>query len=389
MGKDIEEVKKQSERLLEAEKKYLSELERIKEKQQKSDEKRAERDYNIQLSKARTAVQAAKLKEDRIAKLEKQADEEYLQRLKENLLAEEAERDRHFGDIKYRLAMGVISEEEYYRELGKLRDCYFAEGSCEWQKYSMQIAQYTQSVIEENEKRIAELLAETEENLKDYGKLYSTVNAKYKGLGPYGSDLVITKTYLADLEKQTKILREYSSALMAVKARGEIPDGLFEELRSLDVESGLRFANTLLAVSDEEFFGYINAYREKEEEIGRIATELTAENAEEAMNAVRAKLAEVYGEIPDSFYKCGEASGDSFAKAFSERIERAFDEIRLSVEASVADMLNISGGNAGTQNNNTYNASYNFYGSGESVASQLQAAQAAAVVERMRGGYDT
>ena len=36
---------------------------------------------------------------------------------------------------------------------------------------------------------------------------------------------------------------------------------------------------------------------------------------------------------------------------------------------------------------NSYSASYNFYGSGESVASQLQSARAAAVVERMRGGY--
>lgn len=400
MGYDrIDEAKRQSESLLKIEDDYSRELKRIQDKQEKTDAQRDERNYRIQLSKAKTSVQTQKLQLDRMGELEKQADEEYLRQLKESLDKETAARDKHFRDIKYNLDTGVISEEEYYIQLGQLRDAYFEEGSEQWQKYGSEIAKYNRSAAEENKRIIADILSQTadkisgareavEKNLDDYTKLYRTVNTTYKKAGPYGSDFVITKTYLSDLQAQTRELKEYAAALAAVKERGEIPKELFEELRELDVQSGLRFANALLEAGDDEFKAYIEAYRGHKNEISKIAGELTAENTQKAISVMKSKLEEVYGEIPDDFWQCGLESAQQFGEAFGEEIERILKEIKQTVQSSMESAVPTVSVGTGTQNTSSYTASYNFYGSGETVSQQLKAARSAAVVERMRGGYD-
>lgn len=400
MGYDkIDEAKRQSERLLKIENDYNAELLRIRDKQEQSETRRDERNYKIQLSKAKTSVQTEKLRLDRLDELEKQADDEYLRRLKESLEKESAERDKHFRDIKYNLDTGVISESEYYEQLSELRDTYFEEGSQQWQKYGSEIAQYNRTVAEQNKKIIVDILSETadkissarekvEKNLDSYTSLYKTVNTTYKKAGPYGTDFVITKTYLSDLKSQTQALREYADALTAVKERAQIPEELFDELRSLDVESGLRFANALLDADDAEFSEYIEAYREHKSEISRLAEELTEENTQKAISVMKSKLEEVYGEIPDDFWQCGFESAQSFGDAFGEELEKILADIKKSVQSSMSEAIPTVSAATGTQNTSSYTASYNFYGSGETVSAQLRAARSAAAVERMRGGYD-
>ena len=109
----VERAKEQSRRLLDVEEKYRRESDRIKQRQEKSENDLAAKNYNIQLSKAKTSVQTEKLKQERIFSLQKDADEKYLSELKAELDREKAERDKQFRDLKYNLDAGVISEQEY------------------------------------------------------------------------------------------------------------------------------------------------------------------------------------------------------------------------------------------------------------------------------------
>ena len=66
-------------------------------------------------------------------------------------------REKEFNELKVSLAQGEISNEEYYTRLAQLRDIYFSEGSNEWTQYTLQIAKYNQSVLEEQGKLIKDL----------------------------------------------------------------------------------------------------------------------------------------------------------------------------------------------------------------------------------------
>lgn len=405
MANDIETAKQQSKQLLEIEKKYQSELERIKNKQESDNSARAERNYNIQLSKAKTAVQVQKLKQDRISALEKENDDAYLEQLKNTLQAEYDERDRHFRELKYQLNSGVISEDEYYKNLAELRDCYFEQGSQQWYKYSDEIAAYNKKTAENNiayaenvKQTIIDILSDTadeissarekvEKKLNSYTSLFDTIKTKYKNAGPLNSDFIITSTELADLQSQTEVLREYKDALLAVKSRGNVPDSLFDYMRNLDVETALGFAKALLDTTDAQFDEYITAYTDHEKEISDIAAALTSDSADKAISVMKNKLAEVYGEIPDDFFLCGKQSGEEFAEAFGEEVKSLLTNITSALQANIADVLT-AGISSNTQTANSYSANYNFYGSAQTVAQQLHSARAAAAVERMRGGYD-
>lgn len=176
--------------------------------------------------------------------------------------------------------------------------------------------------------------------------------------------------------------------MLGVKERGDVPDSLFEYLRNLDVESGLRFAKAVLDADDGQFNEYITAYGDHEKEIADIAVTLTSDSTDKAISVMKSKLAEVYGEIPDEFFLCGQESGASFGEAFGEELKAQLEDIRTVLNSGIEDMLSVGFSNAGTQNNSSYSASYNFYGSGQTVAQQLRSARASAAVERLRGGYD-
>lgn len=56
------------------------------------------------------------------------------------LTKEEAEKIKNGIEVwKYRRDKGIITEEEYYRQLERIRDQYFAKDSAEWRKYDLEI----------------------------------------------------------------------------------------------------------------------------------------------------------------------------------------------------------------------------------------------------------
>ncbi|MEG6613767.1 tape measure protein [Pseudoclostridium thermosuccinogenes] len=63
---------------------------------------------------------------------------------------------KEFQDLKFALDMGYITEAEYYKKLGELRDRYFEVGSSEWQQYTLQIKQYNDRLKEDAIKTVEE-----------------------------------------------------------------------------------------------------------------------------------------------------------------------------------------------------------------------------------------
>ena len=95
--------------------------------------------------------------------------------------------------------------------------------------------------------------------------------------------------------------------------------------------------------------------------------------------------------VPDSYYRLGENSADSFASGFGSKIPAIMDGIRaemLSAMDAIAAELAAKASAAGIKNagsGNTYKTTYNFNSSQDTTTKQLRTAKNAATLARMRG----
>ena len=71
--------------------------------------------------------------------------------------------------LKYKRNTDIISEDEYYRGLERLRDQSFAVGTQHWQKYTAEIYKHQKDVLEQERKAL-------EEECKDIQTLYDGVS---------------------------------------------------------------------------------------------------------------------------------------------------------------------------------------------------------------------
>ena len=75
--------------------------------------------------------------------------------------------DEEMADQKYFLDMGIISEEEYYRELERARDEFLEKDSDEWRRANVELKQYQDRVYKEALATLKEALDEKLDALKD------------------------------------------------------------------------------------------------------------------------------------------------------------------------------------------------------------------------------
>lgn len=385
----LDNSEKNHNKIISAEEKYMQEKLRIEEKRKAQSAQIAEQEFNQKISSVKDASKAALMIEKENIRLEKLADEEYLQELKKQAEEEALIREKEFSDLKNSLDLGYITQEEYYERLGALRDKYFSSDSAEWVKYTKQINNYhidalneLKDYISSSQKELDNLQSKIQSKLSDYEDLYTKKTVTYKDAGPLGTDLVFTSATLNDLTAQTQTLRKYADTLEAVKKRGELPEGFFAELRNMSIDKGLEFANTLLSASESEFEEYITSYAEKQAEIARISAELTENEAAQMINSISSELEKYYDSIPEGFFDCGKLSGESFTNAFLSALEGLSGGLNSLFPMSDA----FSSSNNPSQNN-SYSSVYNLYSNAQTASEQLREARAASELEKIRGGY--
>lgn len=102
-------------------------------------------------------------------------------------------------------------------------------------------------------------------------------------------------------------------------------------------------------------------------------------------------LQETFGDIPEEYYALGQNSGDSFVNGFLEKIPFLMNSIRGALQQSISYIVGgngvfaLSGAGASSIINNNYSSSYTFNSSKDTTTAQLQAAQAADTLNRLRG----
>lgn len=346
--------------MLESERRYLEEKERIDRLNDQEDEARRVREYEKRLSQAKTQQEKDELIEEERLRLRKRADSKYLEQLED---AAEKERDIIEGlkdDIK-----------ATYEE----------------------IAEYVENSLEPIEDSRREL----EEKLKDYAEensagLYRTV---VKGFGEKeGEDLTLFS--LADQQRTIDMLTRYSAALQAAADRIE---GVFDPetarsfmsvLTDMDVEEGTVFAETLTAASDGDFKKYIEDWGKKNtlaEEISRqLYGEAFTEAVDDCTEYMRSRLEKLGLEVPEGFFASGSLSAKEFGKGFTEGINQVLEEANELIRSFGGfSAETAAGGVSSVVNNNNYYSTYSVNGTRSTAAESIFALEAAAAMNKFRG----
>lgn len=240
-----------------------------------------------------------------------------------------------------RLKYGLISEEEYYKDLAALRDKYYDDTDEAYKELTYKLIDYEKEKVSSALSDIASFadgaLSEVEGKMQKMREKLSAYSA------PIGKDengnAALTDPYAA-LED----LLEYDYYLGTVKERmkkldlsdEEIAD-FFSVLSDMSVEDGTTFARLLSEKSDHAFGTYLSAWKRQNELAGSISDSLYKDEyvsaVEKSAAFVDERLRELAGEIPDAFYEAGKDSAQEFSRAFEKSLDALFDSLSERVKS--------------------------------------------------------
>lgn len=316
--------------------------------------------------------------------------------LKSNIDYYKTLREDEFNDIKAKLELGEISNEEYYSQLTSLRDAYFQKGSDEWNKYTLEIIKYNKDVVSEQQKEIEEMLTGIEDK---YSQSYENILSKQSsmrkkldnGLPIYetvyfdmGKDKESEWLRLSNIDEDLRILKNYNNSLLGAKEKvnsifesmgmddektANMQSKFFEQLTRLNIREGTAFANHISFQSDEDLTSFITKWVEKVDLTEAISKNLYADESQRLMENYATDLSssfintlsENFGNIPDTFFQNGQASALEFKNGFLSAVDEAINGINIElnnkISALMPDLSVLSQGNSVTNN-----SSYNIYG---------------------------
>ena len=356
----LEATEALAEDMLESERRYIEEKQRIDRLNDQEDEARRVKEYEKRLSLAKTLEEKNELIEEERLRLRKRADKQYLEQLED---AAEKEREIIEG-----LKDDITS---MYKEM----------------------ADYIESSLEPIEENRAKL----EDKLKKYAEENNSgvVKVSIQNSGAEKEDF--SDYYgLADQRKSIETLMRYSAAINAVTDRIESAFGpetakdFIATLAEMDVEEGAMFAETLASAAAEDFIRYIEDWGTKNtlaEEISRqLYGDSFTEAVDEATEYMRTELERLGLEVPEGFFASGSLSAQEFGRGFSEGINQVLENARELIQSfgSFSGEV-IGGGVASVVNNNNYYSTYSVNGTKSTAAESIFAIEAAAAMNRYRG----
>ena len=219
----------------------------------------------------------------------------------------------------------------------------------------------------------------------------------------------------AEIDRYTALMEQLRRRMN--EAGGKLSEDFYTELSGLSVQDATQLLSMLVKQSDAQFeaFAKFQAQRNALADQGAadiLGIDLAAYQSglkaalegnsldlspeglgadmaeaeaafEDTGKSLKEKLLEHFKNVPESFLDIGVDAAESFADGFAQKLEA----VKLQIQSVVAGIMPTAAAGAGAGNvQNISNAvSYNLYGSGETVAQQLQSARAHRQIEKLRG----
>lgn len=305
--------------------------------------------------------------------------------------------------LNYQKELNLISEDEYYVKLERLRDRYFSKGTQNWLKYTAKIYEYQQKKLEEEKKNIVSLYDDISEYAsKKIGEVIDK-QAKFaeslKGASPFKKNTVnigdktVTYYSMQDMQGEIGKIKEYAKLMDEFSKRADslgisagVKSDFLAELKDTDFETALGFLSSIKGQTDDSVFNYISAWAERNAVADSVAANTFskefAESMDESYEYMKEVLTRAGYEIPDGFFVSGSLSAQKFGDAFISEIETQMQRIRDIISAFNREVMSYSV-NVGGNTYNTSNTSYNISSSeAEDTVEQIRRIE---TVKRLSG----
>lgn len=252
---------------------------------------------------------------------------------------------KELDDLKRKFQRGYITEKEYYDELAKLRDKYYAEGSADWQALDDEI--YNGLINTKN--RVKTVFDQIR---NDAVQTFEAIEGKQSAFGDALNDFSPFKTItfiegdktetfqkLNDFDDELEQADKYAVALQKAAQRilksgadEEVTDFLLKKIESLgNSAEALQYLGLINDATDEDFNKWLGTMDKLMDTNAQSAGNFYAGEMWDALvgtfNNLATTLAESDGDIPTAFFESGAFSAEQFAAAFVEGMDGEFPGI--------------------------------------------------------------
>ena len=288
---------------------------------------------------------------------EKKANDEKLEQLKS--AADEANENQKKANEKYLANLKETAEKER-----KLYDAMQKDIANSQNEIISAIATFAQKA----KKSIEDVQKEQEsyaKKLKGYVSLYDNSTGTFTDFGLYAEQM-----------------GEFADAMALLKEKKDVPDDFFAELRDLPVEKGIALAKGLANAPEHMYNVYMDGwklYQEKSEYASKTAYQKEAQNAAD-------EVITAFEDLGTQLDKIGENNAEAWANGFAEKVKAYIPELMNSLFGAYSDIS--SGGQLAfaAPQGNIYNNSYYVQpSSGESTQQQIWALRNAQFLNEQRG----
>ena len=279
-------------------------------------------------------------------------------------------------------------EAEYKRNLQEKYDALKKAEVKEREKLQQEIAKLEDDWNDKQLQKQKEALEDRIDAIQEYVDEYEEVMEKASDMSGELSDFELFTNddgdmHLWSLQPMIDSINAYGDAIMALKERG-IADTLLTEILGMDRADATAFANELLGMADEQYNGYMDLWKQKEDAAQRVAQTIYASEVE----AINAEYSE---KLPDVLGESAQNAMGAFSENLAEAGQGAVNTARSIADAVIAEIERINaaqrlqsavlsasgsfGGQLGTKANNAAEAKS---ASASSVASKTGSAVAMA-----------
>jgi len=286
--------------------------------------------------------------------------------------------------LKYQRKLDVISEDEYYSGLEKLRDKYFAKGTQNWVKYTEEIYSYQKEALQKEKEQIVSLYGdiseyaleridevitkqtEFQEKLMGVGELYSKNTVKMDNRTDVFYSMRDLDSDIKKIERYSDLLDEFADKADRLNLSSSIKKGFLDEIKTLDVDKAMGVLISLSGTDDVRFTNYLNSWNKKnliaESVSKKVYFDEFSDSVDGAYDYMKSVLEKAGYEIPEGFFKSGSISAQKFGDAFVAEIEEQMSRIRSIIDSFNAEISiseNLPTGNTYNTSNTSYNISSN------------------------------
>lgn len=230
-------------------------------------------------------------------------------------------------------------EAEYKRNLQEKYDALKKAEVKEREKLQQEIAKLEDDWNDKQLQNQKEALEDRIDAIQEYVDEYEEVMEKASDMSGELSDFELFTNddgdmHLWSLQPMIDSINAYGDAIMALKERG-IADTLLTEILGMDRADATAFANELLGMADEQYDGYMDLWKQKENAAQRVAQTIYASEVE----AINAEYSE---KLPDVLGESAQNAMGAFSENLAEAGQGAVNTARSIADAVIAEIERIN-----------------------------------------------